>query len=699
MFVSRPVAALLLLGLLTPQSVRAEEDEEDEDSPASTVVVASALAEEPFDSLRSVEVLDDEELVRRRPRTVPEALMEVPGAFVQKTNHAGGSPFVRGMTGPQNLILVDGVRVNAGTYRTGPLQYLNTIDAFSLQRIELLRGPGSVLYGSDAVGGVFDLITRDPVPPEPGATGRFAPQLALRTCTADWERSGRAGVSVATPGFGLVGGVTGRVFDDLRGGGDVGDQIFTGYSEVDWDAKLRFGDPGGDRLEVLYQGVRVRDAGRTDKLESRGVLTMYDENYRDLVYLRGKLRIPSLSTRVTITPSYQRQVETRRQIQFEDEAYEQTSWVVRNHDVVHTVGGSMQFDTRLLARRLDIVYGARFYRDSVVSEASEGTSDATLAEASPGYPEGSGYATSGLFALVTGTPLRTDRWVELVAYGGAQLATFSAWAPGIDDVGDVDFHNLGGAAAAGVHLRQRGKFNVGLGYNQGLRAPNLNEAALVGSTGQWFHVPNPDLGPERSDTFEFIGRFRAGPVTFGAAAYASLLRDYIVRVSTTYQGDDTYLEQPVVHNTNQGRGQIFGTEGRIDVQLPAHFTVGGDLTFTWGRYEDEELGWVPISRIPPVFGTARVRFAPPWQDLFVDLFVQAAGLQDRLSPLDETDARISDGGTPGWWTLNLRAGFRPHRNIHVSVGAANLADAAYKYHGSGVHSPGRSVWLAIEVTD
>jgi hemoglobin/transferrin/lactoferrin receptor protein len=699
----RALEVLLLAGLLVPPTSAWTEEDQEED-PAEpdiqgTVVVASAIEEDPFDSLRAVEALDAEELVRRRPRTVPEALAEVPGAYVQKTNHAGGSPFVRGMTGPQNLIMIDGVRVNAGTYRTGPLQYLNTIDSFSIQRIELLRGPGSVLYGSDAVGGVFELITRDPVPTGAGQTGKFVPLLALRTSTADWERSGRAGISVATPGFGLTGGVTGRVFDDLRGGGDVGDQVFSGYSETDWDAKVRLGEPGGDRLEILYQGVRVRDAGRTDKLESRGVLTMYDENHRDLVYASGKLRIPSLRTRVTITPSYQRQLETKRQIQFADEAHEDISWVARNHDVVHTVGGSMRFDTRLLARRLDLVYGARFYRDAVTSEASAGTSDDSLEATAPGYPEGSGYSTSGLYALVTGTPVRTDRWVELVVYGGAQLATFSAWAPGIEDVGDVDFHNIGGAAAAGVHLRQRGRFNVGFGFNQGLRAPNLNEAALVGSTGEWFHVPNPDLGPERSDTLELTGRVRTGAVTFAATGYASFLREYIVRTPTTYQGSDTHLELPVVHNANQGRGQIFGVEGRVEAQLPAHFAVGGDLTYTWGRYEDEELGWVPVSRIPPLFGTIRLRFSPPWQDLFVDLYAQAAASQDRLSPLDETDARIPEGGTPGWWTLNLRAGFRPHRNVHLAIGAVNLADAAYKYHGSGVYSPGRSLWLAIEVTE
>jgi hemoglobin/transferrin/lactoferrin receptor protein len=690
---------LVLAVLLATHGAAAEEsDDEEPERPAGTVVVARAVPEEPLDALRAVEVLGVDELTRRRPRTVPEALAEVPGVFVQKTNHAGGSPLVRGLTGPHNLILVDGVRVNASTYRTGPLQYLNTVDSFSLQRIELLRGPGSVLYGSDAVGGVFELVTRDPIPVEEGQAGRFDPLVATRFESVDLERSGRLGLSFATDSFGLTGGATARVFDDLRAGGDVGLQPHSGYDELDWDAKLRVGRPGGHRLDVLYQSVRVTDAGRSDKLDSKGVLTMYDENFRDLVYASGLIRVRPLRTRVTITPSYQRQLETRRTIQFADEAHEQVSSVKWNRDVVHTAGGSLRFDTRLFARRLDLVYGARYYRDSIRSEAATGSGDDDLEPSSPGYPEGSWYETTSLYLLATGTPLRTATWVELVVYGGAQLCAFAAAAPGLEGVDDFSFRNAGGALAAGVHLRQRGRFNIGLGYNEGFRAPNLNEAALVGSTGAWFHVPNPDLAPEHADTVELSGRFRTGPVRFGATAYASLLKDYIARVPTTWEGEDEILGAPVVHNANQGRGQILGAEVQASVELPAFFTVGGDITYTWGRYEDAEAGWVPVSRIPPLFGTARVRFAPPWHDLFIDVIVQGAGKQERLSPLDETDARIPEGGTPGWSTVSLRAGFRPHPRLAVSFGASNLIDTMYRVHGSGVYGAGRSVWLALEVT-
>ncbi|HMF70907.1 MAG TPA: TonB-dependent receptor plug domain-containing protein, partial [Flavitalea sp.] len=101
-------------------------------------------------------------LENHQSRTTPEALIGLNGVFIQKTNHGGGSPFIRGMTGNQTLILVDGIRLNNSTFRYGPNQYLNTIDPFTIRQIEVAKGTGSVQYGSDAIGGVLQIFTKEP---------------------------------------------------------------------------------------------------------------------------------------------------------------------------------------------------------------------------------------------------------------------------------------------------------------------------------------------------------------------------------------------------------------------------------------------------------------------------------------------------------------------------------------------------------
>src|SRR5688572_15264088 len=111
-------------------------------------------------TIQSLSLVDFE---KYQPRTTPEALVGLTGVFVQKTNHGGGSPFIRGLTGNQTLILIDGIRLNNSTFRYGPNQYLNTIDIYTINRIEVAKGTGSVQYGTDAIGGVVQVITKDPV--------------------------------------------------------------------------------------------------------------------------------------------------------------------------------------------------------------------------------------------------------------------------------------------------------------------------------------------------------------------------------------------------------------------------------------------------------------------------------------------------------------------------------------------------------
>src|SRR4028119_1514941 len=126
------------------------------------IITAERKAEKMLVVPYSTETLSKTNIEDYQSRTTPEALMGVNGVFVQKTNHGGGSPFLRGLTGNQTLLLVDGIRLNNSTFRYGPNQYLNTIDAYTINRIEVAKGTGSVQYGSDALGSVIQVLTKEP---------------------------------------------------------------------------------------------------------------------------------------------------------------------------------------------------------------------------------------------------------------------------------------------------------------------------------------------------------------------------------------------------------------------------------------------------------------------------------------------------------------------------------------------------------
>jgi hemoglobin/transferrin/lactoferrin receptor protein len=124
------------------------------------IVTATRVEEDPFSLPYSVSVVTAQDLERKMPRTTPEALRELPSIMLQKTSHGQGSPYLRGFTGYRTLMLVDGIRLNNSTFRDGPNQYWGTIDAQSLDHLEVVRGPSSVMYGSDAIGGTVNAISK-----------------------------------------------------------------------------------------------------------------------------------------------------------------------------------------------------------------------------------------------------------------------------------------------------------------------------------------------------------------------------------------------------------------------------------------------------------------------------------------------------------------------------------------------------------
>ena len=244
----RRIAAIsaLSLGLLTPAIAQGppapppEEPEESEepaqpgprDDPTPTIVITPGSApREVLWAPYTTVTVDRERLERRQPRTTPQAFADIPGVLVQETAHGQGSPFIRGFTGFRNVLSIDGVRLNNSVFRSGPNQYWATVDQSSIERFDLVKGPASVLYGSDAIGGSINAFTRSPRT-EPGAG--FGGNLFYRYASAEESHIARAEVDGAlAPDWYLLAGATVKSFGDVQGGRDIGNQPETGYDEYD----------------------------------------------------------------------------------------------------------------------------------------------------------------------------------------------------------------------------------------------------------------------------------------------------------------------------------------------------------------------------------------------------------------------------------------------------------------------------------
>ncbi|MGZ5134605.1 MAG: TonB-dependent receptor plug domain-containing protein, partial [Flavitalea sp.] len=298
------------------------------------------------------------------PRTTPEALMGVNGVFVQKTNHGGGSPFIRGLTGNQTLLLIDGIRLNNSTFRYGPNQYLNTIDVYSINRIEIAKGTGSVQYGTDALGGVIHIITSEPVfsKEKRSVNGK----VSGKYMTGNMEQTVRGDLGYSSKNFGITAGVAYRQFGDLMGGDTTGRQSPSGYNQWSFDAKAKFALDKNIQLTFAHQFLQQDNVPvyHKVKLESFS-LNEFDPQKRSLSYARLNVQgKKSWMKEIEIIGSWQQTSEGRN-------SQKQGSLKLRNErDGINTFGFTIDVLSHI-KKSWTANSGIELYHDRVNSSAQE----------------------------------------------------------------------------------------------------------------------------------------------------------------------------------------------------------------------------------------------------------------------------------------------------------------------------------------
>ncbi|MBI5008708.1 MAG: TonB-dependent receptor plug domain-containing protein, partial [Bacteroidia bacterium] len=274
------------------------------------VISATRYPSLQLDIPEAIRLLDVGSMRKFQVRTSPEALNLTPGVFVQKTNHGGGSPFVRGLTGNQTLLLIDGIRLSSATARYGPNQTFNTIDVFGIERTEVLRGSGSVQYGSDALGGTIQVLS---IQPELSDNPDWGGSILSRFATRGMEQSLNSAVNYGSKRSAFRASITARNFSDIVGGDTTGKQVPTGYQELDYDFKGKIRIAKSSTLTFAYQNVYQKDIPVYHKyvLENFAVNKM-DPQKRNLAYARINQSINSgVLKSAVITASLQNTEEGR----------------------------------------------------------------------------------------------------------------------------------------------------------------------------------------------------------------------------------------------------------------------------------------------------------------------------------------------------------------------------------------------------
>lgn len=639
-------------------------------------------------------------------RTTPDILKGLPSIMAQKTGYGQGSPYLRGFTGFRTLCLVDGIRLNNSVFRDGPNQYWNTVDPLSIGHYEVVMGPGSVLYGSDAIGGLVNAIPVEP-PAYDGAPV-WERRLFYRGATADGSSSGRAQIGGRiSESLGFVGGVSLKDFGNLHGGKDVGLQTHTGYGEQDYDARLDYHISKDSTVSLGFQAVSQDDAWRTHRtiygIDWEGLtrgddkVNSYDQG-RNLAYLKYHVEnMNCFINGIGLTVSRQVQEEDLHRVKKDDKREEQ------GFDV-ETWGVNLQMESK--SRIGNWTYGAEYYRDGVNTYGRKYKADGSLekTEIQGPFADDASYSSAGLFVQDTLTLFGG----KLDVIPGARYTYAEADANRVKDplTGDPMTLNDKWSAFAGslriLHpLTADRRHVVYAGVSQGFRAPNLSDLSRfdIARSGE-LETPAPGLEPEEFVACEVGIKSRTDRFVAQASCYHTAIDKMIVRAPTGRIIDET----AEVTKKNSGRGYIQGIELSGTYHWSPQFSSWAALSLMDGRVDSyptsesiKERDY--ISRLMPPTAQFGVRWQTVSGRYWMEVVGDMAAKADHLTADDERDTqRIPPGGTPGYAVCTVRGGARIVNDLNMVVAVENVLDEDYRIHGSGVNEPGRNLVVTANYT-
>lgn len=637
------------------------------------IVIAQRTGNDPFFIPYSTNVLTKHQMDQTHPRTTPEALTGMNGIFIQKTNHAGGSPFIRGLTGNQTLLLIDGIRLNNSTFRYGPNQYLNTIDAYSIQKIEVARGTGSVQYGTDALGGVIQVYTREPAfSNHPTWSGR----VAAKYMSSEMEKTIRSETGFGSSRFASQLGVTYRNFGDLAGGDSTGKQTPSGYNEFDLDAKLKFQCSKNLRLLLANQFIQQKHVPFYHKVVLENfLLNEIDPQQRLLNYAKLELETKARFVgKMAIIISSQQTLEGRN-------SRKNGSPVLRKEKDKISITGITADAFSIFSKTWTANSGVEMYHDKVNSARHDINTESHAVTSLRGlYPDNSHY---GNYAIYTLHHFRFNKWV---IDGGARFNTFSIR---ITDTTMGRIKNKPSAFVYNMALLYRitEKQHVYANLSSGYRAPNIDDLGSVGIVDFRYEIPAPHLEPEKTAGTELGYRIQSKKISASVAAYYMHLSDLITRIKMEGMQVNGYA---VYKKENTDEAYIKGIESELTCRVTREWLMNASIAYAYGQNLSKHE---PLRRIPPLNGRLMSSFRKKnWFTTLQFLFVSG---QTRLAQGDKEDNRIPKGGTPGWQILDFYCGYH-WKHFAFDLGFQNIFNQDYRTHGSGINGAGRNMFLSFQ---
>ena len=557
-----------------------------------------------FDAPSAVSVIDSATLRRRLPNTPVDVFRDLPGLDVTGVGTNQTRPTIRGLGGQRILLLEDGLRLN-NSRRQQDFGELPAIAGISgIDRVEVVRGPASVLYGTDAIGGVVNIISAGlPSSGNDGVHGwagyRYSSADKQQTPSAGLEgRAGRfafraSGAYRDTRSYEAPSGTFGGIdlAKDVRVN-DTGVRDYSYNGNVGWDlGKSQSVFARAEHYTARNAGfgyVANADLGATDAPTIQITYPDQDVQRFSLGWRALSLGTP-VADRVEVTTYLQ---DNRRHLDLDvfvpfGSGLPATAGVTsqqRNWTDMRTVGFRAEA-TKLVGGRLAMTYGADAFRDRSDNTDSSLTivtgfgPPQTQVSTRPQLPNAS-FRSAGLFAQ--GDARLADRLSVIV---GARVQDVLAKTRSTPQVTDPSFESKDRTAVgtANVLVRAAEGLNLIASVGRGFRSPNLVERFFQGPTpeGSGYQVRNLGLDPETSVNVDLGARWRRGGLFAEAFVFQNNVHDGIAIQAT----GDTVSRLPAYQNVNVDRLRFRGLE--LAAGARAFHTF--DLTANFSRIQSKNV--------------------------------------------------------------------------------------------------------------
>ena len=698
------------------------------------VISANKWEQEEENVSQQIMTVNKKTIQFQNPQTSADLLANSGQVFVQKSQLGGGSPMIRGFAANSVLLVVDGVRMNNAIFRSGNLQNVINIDPNALESSEVIFGPGSVIYGSDALGGVMDFHTIEPKWSSDNIADISINGMA-RYSTAANERTGHIDVSVGQRNFTFFHSSSFTDFDDLRAGGnrsggyegaferefyaqridgedqlvrndDVNIQKFSGYDLFNTISKAKYRLSQNTDISYGFYYSTTSDIPRYDNLtETLGPdtdsLAAAEWYYGPQEWMMHNLKLNFYQSNVLfdqarITMAYQNFEESRNDRSFGDDRLRTRTEIVDMYSV------SLDFDKEF--NKSNLYYGIDFYHNDIQSEAYRrniGTDEIT--ETGTRYPDGgSDYTSFAVYGSYT-----NELTNQVTFNSGIRFNTISMKGETTDSqalsngASEIDLRNsaLNGSLGLAINLNEANKisYNVSTGF----RAPNIDDVGKVFEVGNRLTVPNPDLKPEYTLSYELAYQRKTSRMLFKMVAFHSRLFNAIVDGPFTLNGSNTATLDGETLNVfakvNTQDAEIYGASMNVTAEVANNWAVSKTISYTGGKdiTNDE-----PLRHTTPVFGKATLTYQEKkFRSEFYIEYNTDRGRDDiPAAEIDQKPYLYTDSGSPGWYTLNLKSSYQLSESVNLNAGVENILDKHYRPYSSGISAPGRNFIVAVRAS-